>query len=217
MKKLAITLLCAVALVTLAKTQPTTKQYDLKDFDKVNLQKVNSDVTIKLGSSFAIEANGNSAILDKIEMKVENNQLVIIQESVDYKIWEQNRGSSITITMPEISVFTTNSNGDVTIGKFTGRYLRIKASGNGDVKLTGKQVDELDIEASGNGNVHTQKINADKVNVKKSGNGDVTISTKNTFTVSMAGNGDVVNYEKGQANITEKAGNGEVKNKKEVK
>jgi hypothetical protein len=221
MKKVQLFLVAVFALFTSTVTaqqlkgsgNKISKTVAYSNFDKVNISKLNGNVKIVLGKTFGITIEADDNLLEGIEVTQKNDVLLITQQLP--KGWQWMEGSSITVTvtMPEISKLYNSSNANVTVDSFIGRYIGIINEGNGDVDVNGTIVDELDIENYGNGNVTTSNIPAKKVKITKKGNGDVSIKTDNSFITSTAGNGDIINYGKGKANIISKSGNGEIEYK----
>ena len=116
----------------------------------------------------------------------------------------------IKISMPEISKLSNNSNANISINNFTGRYFGVENNGNGNVEIEGNVVDLLDIENNGNGDCNAKQIEAKEVNITKVGNGDVIIKTNANFKTKLAGNGDIINYGNGKAILLKQSGNGKV-------
>lgn len=186
-------------------------QSNYKNFDKIELNNINGSVDIQLGKAFSVDIKGLNNNDSSVTVKLENEYKLVIslKKGLGWEVMK-NINLKIKITMPEISKLFNNSNADISISNFLGRYLGIENNGNGNVYVSGTIVDVLDIANNGNGDCKTKEIVAKKVNITKTGNGDVVIKTNNAFEVKMSGNGDVVNYGKGIANILKQSGNGKV-------
>jgi hypothetical protein len=215
MKK-TMNILLAFSLLTIAAAAQTrgsgnviTKKYDFAAFDKVNVAGFNGSVQIKLGTTFSITVEADDNLINWIVVEKKEDVLKISQQAPPDS-WIMGGTFKVTITMPEISKLANSSNGDVSVDGFTGRYLGIDNNGNGDITLKGTKVDLLEVTANGNGDVNTKEISSGEVTIKKNGNGNINIRTEGRFKVEMNGNGDIVNYGKGRADIIQQSGNGDI-------
>jgi hypothetical protein len=198
-------------LTSLAQNKSVTQTFDIKDFDKVELNDLNGEVSIELGKPFGVAITIDSQALESIQLaKNAENKLTISFLKVKKENWYTKNTAKVAITMPEISKIYNNGNANIRIQSFIGRYLGIENGGNGDILLSGQVVDLLDIENAGNGNVKANNIEAKAVKVSKYGNGNVEIKTNQTFKAILAGNGDIINTGKGEAHIIKRNGNGKV-------
>jgi hypothetical protein len=208
--KSSLLLLVLFFVSQITKAQNDTKTYDLKDFDKVQIENVNGEVEIKLGKSYSITVSGKDNAPEQVQITKSEDKLLVKLDSKFVTDWKSRKVVKIKIVMPEISKLFNFSNADVSVQKFVGKYLGIENKGNGNVTIAGSVVDHIEISNNGNGNLETKNIISKKVDISKSGNGDVNIRTDNNFNVEMSGNGDIVNYGKGKAVLNKQSGTGKV-------
>ncbi len=118
-----------------------------------------------------IKLEGDSNILDKIEVKVEDNTLII----------KQKNGFN----------FSLNS-GSVTISFQAKNLQSIGLSGSGSITAKGTQnVDDFDVALSGSGDIDV-KVSAKHVSTAISGSGNIHVTGKsNSFEAGISGSGDV--------------------------
>lgn len=206
MKKIT-TLFFATFVILLSSAQV----YPYRDFDKVELNNINGSVDIEIGKDFNVEIMGLPIKSDLLSVEVlpEYKLVITIKKALSWEVMK-NINLKIKIVMPEISKLYNNSNANVSITNFIGRYIGIENNGNGNVNLQGSIVDLLDIENTGNGDCSTKSINAKQVTITKAGNGNVQIKTNEPFNAKLSGNGDVINYGKGKATVLKQSGNGQV-------
>ena len=163
MKKINTTII-ALCITIFSMAQ----QFNFKNFDKVQLNNINGSVDIEVGKEFNVEVKGlpkdNSLVT--VEIIKENCLAITLKKGLS---WDevQKINLKIKITMPEISKLYNNSNADVVVNKFTGRYFGIENNGNGNTTIKGKNVDELEIANNGNGNTNAKQIEAKKVTATK--------------------------------------------------
>jgi Putative auto-transporter adhesin, head GIN domain len=212
MKKNKSSLLVFALLFVLqiTKAQEGSKTYDFKNFDKVQIENINGEVEIELGKSFSIIVSGNNNAQEQVQISKTEDKLLVKVDNQFVSDWKNRKIVKIKIQMPEISKLYNFSNADVSVQKFTGRYVGIENKGNGNVVIAGSIVDLMELKNNGNGNIETKSIVSKKVTISKSGNGDVNIQTDSNFSVEMSGNGDIVNYGEGKAIVNEQSGNGKV-------
>lgn len=196
-----------------AQNQHLTKTFDIKDFDKLILDNINGKVNIEVGKPFSISITMGSQDFENLQIEKGAEYRLKIALAKKKGGWYEENEAKIIITMPEISKLYNNSNANVSIANIEGRYVGIENNSNGNVSLNGKIVDLLDIENTGNGDVRAKNIEAKEVNVSKYGNGNVEIKTNQTFKAKLAGNGDIVNFGKGEAIIIKQSGNGKAINR----
>ncbi len=210
MKKVtSLILIIALFFVShITKAQNDTKSYDFKDFNKVQIENINGVIEIELGKLYSVTVSGNYNAQEQVQITKSEDKLLVTLNSTFVTDWKKRKVVTVKIVMPEISNLYNFSNADVTIQKFAGNYLEVENKGNGNVSVTGSVVNFIDIKNNGNGNIETKNIVSKKVGIYKSGNGDVNIRTDANFNVTLAGNGDIVNFGKGKAIIDKQTGTG---------
>jgi hypothetical protein len=147
-------------------------------------------VIIRRGSEFAISASASRALLDKLDISVEDNSLRIGRER---GINSGNLGTAvITVTMPRLSNIVLAGSGEVQAERLDGGDASVTLAGSGDLTVRDAGVDDADITLAGSGNmVLAGRANAAKVTV--AGSGNITAPTFGAYTadVTVAGSGNV--------------------------
>lgn len=195
----------------ISNAQNESIKYEIKEFDKVQIEGVNGEIEIILGKPFAISVFGKENIQNQFEIFKAEDKLIIRMKSSKANNYQNN--TKVKVEMPEISKLYNFSNADVSVREFIGRYLGIENKGNGNISVVGSNVDFIEIKNDGNGNINTKEIFSKKVDISKTGNGDVYIKTNSSFNVDMSGNGDIVNFGNGKAFIKTKSGTGRILNR----
>lgn len=210
MKKVKTSIIILFFVAQIAKSQNNSKNYDFKDFDKVQIENINGEIEIELGKKYALTVSGGDNAQQQVQIVKAEDKLVVILNANYVANRKDQKPAKIKIMMPEISKLYNSSNADVIVKNFVGRYVGIENNGNGNLSLIGSFVNFIEIKNNGNGNLETKNITSKKANIFKTGNGDVTIKTDTDFNVEMNGNGDIVNYGKGKAIIKKQSGTGKV-------
>lgn len=214
----ALLLLLVCTCTIQAQNRPLTgsgkiaeQTYPLNGFDKLHLENLAGRVEVEIGRPFSVSIAIDDNLQPLLQTGVLNGVLkVALKGNERNKLYIENTGIVVKISMPEISVLEHTGNSQLTVNGITGRYFRIKNTGNGNARVTGA-IDELDIIKTGNGDINARYLVAKMVKLTTEGNGDVTINTNARFTASLSGNGNVTNYGTGTAAASQVTGNGNIR------
>jgi hypothetical protein len=181
------------------------------------------DVIIKEGNQDGnIQLEGESNILEKIEVKVENGKLILKQKpGFNFR---SSRNVTITFNAQNLTSIGLSGSGSVTtegvqksenlnIGLSGSGDMDIKSStanltagisGSGNISLDGN-TENLEIGISGSGDVHAYDLKSRNVEVGISGSGNSEVYADGSLNASIAGSGDVY-YKGNPQNINAKSG-----------
>ena len=186
-----------------------------------------STVYIEQGISHKLVIEAPQKELEKIEVSVKDDKLIIKPENYGDKIAADVR---IYITSPEYEVIGIAGSVELfTEGEIKSDELELKISGSGEMNFHELMVEELELKISGSGkalmkgngeeqeisiagsgSVDAENFEVEEAEVKISGSGNCTISANGELEVSIAGSGKVL-Y-KGNPEVESRiAGSGSVK------
>lgn len=190
--------------------QPSGKRvvrnYDLKDFTAVQLVGPD-DVAVVHGADFAVRAEGDSAVLDLLEIKVSGNELQISRKS-GYSV--RNGGDvKVTVTLPKLTAISSTGSGDmdvdrgegdfdaeltgagdIRIGTLAAGQAKLSLTGAGDISVGGGSAQSLKASILGPGNIDAAGFTASSASVSITGPGDVRATVKGPAAVSIMGPGN---------------------------
>jgi len=186
-----------------------TRSYDVNGFTGVDLRG-SDDVDVAVGPAFSVKAEGDSALLEELEITVSNGTLRIGRKGHDGWNWSNSdQGLRIHVTMPSINSASVAGSGDLKVDRTSGSFkgaiggsgnLTVAAIGGGDVDLAiGGSGDltvsgtaaRLSASVAGSGDIDAKGLTATSASVSVVGSGNITATVNGNAAVNIAGSGDV--------------------------
>ncbi len=190
------------------------KSYNIRDFDKINLEDLDGKIEVEIGKTFSIKIEIDENLESLLHVGKDEKEGVLtigLQGNASNKLYVEDTRIKVKVTMPEASVIQHRGNSNLHVTGVIGRYFRLENAGNGDVLLQGN-IDELDIKKNGNGEVKAQSLVAKTAKVKSYGNGNVRVNVQISLTAHGSGNNSVMQFGPGRIEpISGIIGNGEVR------
>lgn len=204
-----------------------SRDYPVSGFTAVDLTG-SDDVDVRIGSSFAVHAEGPSDVLDRLKIERDGDTLKIGRKSGNLITIGRSRDAKITVTMPAISGASATGSGSLRIERAAGDYFKGSATGSGeldiaalavrngefsitgsgDIKASGK-ADSLNMSVAGSGDIDAKGVQASAATVTVMGSGSVTATVNGSASVKTMGSGDV-DLGPGARCAIEKLGSGDV-------
>lgn len=152
---------------------------------------ISGNVQYRQDSVHKVEIQAQQNILDVIETRVMNNELVIkFKNSVKVKDHEP---INVFISSPSMTSLGLSGSGSLSaLGSFNSQHLRLRLSGSGNLTVQNIVTGNIDAAISGSGNIKVLSGSAASETLEISGSGDmdfkeVAVATANTKT-SGSGN-----------------------------
>ncbi len=202
----------------------TTRTFAARDFSSVDLRGGDT-VNITAGPDYAIRAEGDSDMLDRLDIRRDGTTLRIGRQS---GISVRSTPVRIHVTMPAIHQATVAGSGDLLIDRVRGDFVGTVA-GSGDMKIAvlnggtttfdvggsgsivaAGTVDRLSLSVAGSGDIDASRLRATGADVSIAGSGDVMANVTGPATVSMVGSGSAT-LGRGARCTVSKAGSGKVR------
>ena len=190
--KISTALLLFVLSISAAIAQ-TRETKDVSTFTKISFR-VSGKLHLKQGSPQKVEIEGKKDALEKIEVEVEGNRLVIKREGngwMDWSFGDDDDKVNVYVTVKDIEGLSVSGSGDlIGQGKITSSDLDLNVSGSGLLQLEADVSGDLEADVSGSGEI-VLKGSCRNYDSDVSGSGridlDVAISEKASFGVSGSG------------------------------
>jgi hypothetical protein len=204
-----------------------TKTVKTADYEKIK-GKSSIDIILVSGKEGDITVKAESNIIDKVEIELKGNTLVIGFED-GYSI-STTKGVTVTIPVEEVNGLSMSGSGSIIsktslkskkmdiavagsgdiITPTESQNLTISIAGSGDVKVSGR-TENLKASVAGSGDINAIELKANAVNASIAGSGDISIYCDNAeLNVSIAGSGDLKYKGKVNKLASKVAGSGDV-------
>jgi Putative auto-transporter adhesin, head GIN domain len=183
---------------SITKTQP---------FEK--LSAVGPDnVIFNVGESFQISASGDADAIKKIRYIIEDGTIKIGR--INGKWSGYDKGATIRVTAPALSMislagsgdvtadrvssdnasFSVAGSGDLTVGSVTSKSAELSVAGSGNMKISGKS-DKASYSVAGSGDIDASNLSSVDVDISLAGSGNVNVLATGEVSASIVGSGDV--------------------------
>jgi len=200
---------CSMAVDGAAASGPvSSRDFPISGFTAVDLAGSDS-VQVRVGSAFAVHAEGPEQTLDRLEI-TRNGDTLKISHKPSFGFHWGGKGARIVVTMPAIRSARVTGSGDLSVDHVAADSFTASASGSGslnigaldvktgdfslagsgDIKASGRATD-LSMSVSGSGDIAARGVQVSHARVSVVGSGDVTATVNGTANVHIVGSGDV--------------------------
>ncbi|GAA4708712.1 DUF2807 domain-containing protein [Sphingomonas lutea] len=155
------------------------------------------DVDVKTGGQPSVSARGNQNLIDKLEVEVRGDTLVVRPKKGRNWFgggnWNIGGKGALTISVPMIRAATLAGAGDMNINAVRGDEFEGQIAGAGDLRVDSIEVGRLKLGIAGSGGVNARGGKARRAEYSIAGSGDVDAGALATedLEVSIAGSGGI--------------------------
>lgn len=148
-------LLTLVLLVAALPAAAATRTYTIGSFDRIRVSGP-FEVRLVAGASPHARAEGDSDVLDQVEVEVNGGTLTV---SMGINGWGE-RGAApsavpvVILSTPRLESATVNGGGRLTIENMEGQALKLMVTGSGVIETTGLNARRLEATVVGTGALH---------------------------------------------------------------
>jgi hypothetical protein len=182
----------ALALVSLTAAVPALaaeRSFPVGNFTGVTLSG-SPDVEVRTGVATSVVAQGEAADLDRLDIRVEGDRLVIATKPGSWN-WSARRGVRVRVGMQAVSGAAISGAGTMSVDRVAGPFSA-RISGSGDMRLPSVDSETLTLATSGSGDMTVAgRCGAGTVSVTGSGNIDAGGLTCRTLAATVTGSGDI--------------------------
>ena len=221
---------CSMGGASESKHQMGSRDFQVGAFDKVSLAG-SPNVIVTVGGAPSVRAEGDTALLDKLEIEVVNGTLRIGYKKGNWSFgWSKDRGPvTIRVSAPSLTGAEIAGSGDMKIDKVTGGDFKGEIAGSGEIELGSLQArnasfaiagsggvtaagraDTADFSIAGSGDVRAAGLEVKRAKVSIAGSGNVEAKAMETADISIMGSGDVVISGTAKCNVN-KMGSGDAR------
>lgn len=186
------------------------RSYAARDFTRVELRG-SDDVEISTGADFAIRAEGDTAILDKLEIRIDGDKLIVGRKDRTGWNWDGRDDGDVRIlvSMPTIRSGSLGGAGDLTINRTTGDFdgdlagsgdltigimqggrASFSLAGSGTIAASGR-IERFDLSIAGSGDFNAAGLSANGADITIAGSGNTRARVNGDASVTILGSGDV--------------------------
>lgn len=195
-----------------ASGQSGRRDFQVGAFDRVELAG-SQNVIVTVGGAPSAYAEGDTGLMERLEVKVENGVLKIGQKKGKWSFgWSKDRGPiTVHVTAPSIRGAEVAGSGDMRIDKvqadsfeasiagsgeldvasLRAKDTRFSIAGSGGVSAAGA-AESTSISIAGSGDVRAGGLEVKRAKVAIAGSGNVEAKAMETADISIMGSGDVV-------------------------
>jgi hypothetical protein len=187
------------------------RSYQVGSFDRVSLAG-STNVVVSVGAAPSVRAEGDSELLERLEVKVENGELIIGTRKGKWSMGFNHDRAAVTVyvTAPALAAASISGSGDMKIDKVEGGKFTASIGGSGDLDIASLRVgaaafsiagsggirgagtaETATISVAGSGDVRLEGLEARRASVSVVGSGDVRAKAMETAEISVTGSGDV--------------------------
>lgn len=202
------TSLAILFALTAAPALAAERNFPVSDFDQVVLSG-STNVEVTTGGRLSVVAEGADADLDRMDIRVDGNRLLIGTKRGNWT-WSSRNGVKVRVSVPNLSGAVISGSGEMDInrvrGPFSGRVsgsgdlsvasveatsLNLAISGSGDIDIGGGRCTTGSFATTGSGDIDAGKVRCETVTATVTGSGNIDGQATQTATLKVTGSGNV--------------------------
>ncbi|HET9640874.1 MAG TPA: head GIN domain-containing protein [Allosphingosinicella sp.] len=203
---------CSAGGASESSGQRGSRDFQVGAFDKISLSG-SSNVIVTVGGSPSVRAEGDAALLEKLEIKVENGTLHVGYKKGNWSFgWRKDHGPvTVHVSAPSLTGAEVAGSGDMKIDKVEGGDFVGEIAGSGEIQLASLRARKASFaiagsggvtasgtaetgqfEIAGSGDIHAGGLQVKSAKVSVAGSGNVETQATESASVDIMGSGDVV-------------------------
>jgi hypothetical protein len=172
--------------------QRVERNFDVAGFDRVALAGPHN-VVVTVGGAHSVRAEGDSKLIERLEVTVEGGELKIGSKQRTNIGWSSNRQAlTIYVTAPTLAGAAVAGSGDLKVDRVEGKSFAASIGGSGNIDLASVKVEEAAFAIGGSGNIKAVgTAGTSAASIGGSGDLDLGQLATRQSKVSIAGSGNV--------------------------
>jgi hypothetical protein len=145
---------CSMGEASENEGQRGTRNFQVGAFDKISLTG-SPNVIVTVGGAPSVRADGDSRLIEKLEVKVENGVLRIGYKKGNWSLgWRKGHGPvTVHVSAPSLSGAEVAGSGDMKIDKIEGGDFAGEIAGSGEIQLASLRARKASFSIAGSGGV----------------------------------------------------------------
>ncbi|HEX8064427.1 MAG TPA: head GIN domain-containing protein [Allosphingosinicella sp.] len=221
---------CSAGGATTSSGQKGSRDFTVGAFEKISLTG-SSNVVVTVGGAPSVRAEGDTALLEKLEIRVENGTLQIGYKKGNWSFgWRKDHGPvTVHVSAPSLTGAEVAGSGDMKIDKIEGGDFAGEIAGSGEIQLASLRArnasfsiagsggvtangsaETADFEIAGSGDVRAGGLQVKRAKVSIAGSGNVETMATESANIDIMGSGDAIVTGGGKCSVN-KMGSGDVR------
>lgn len=203
---------CSAGGATETSGRKGSRDFQVGAFEQISLTG-SSNVVVTVGGAPSVRAEGDTALLEKLEIRVENGTLRIGYKKGNWSFgWRKDHGPvTVHVTAPSLTGAEVAGSGDMKIDKVEGGDFKGEIAGSGEIQLASLRArnasfaiagsggvtatgtaETADFDIAGSGDVNAGGLRVKRAKVSIAGSGNVETQATETANVDIMGSGDAI-------------------------
>jgi hypothetical protein len=203
---------CSMGEASESEGQAGSRNFQVGAFDKISLLG-SPNVIVTVGGAPSVRAEGDTRLLEKLEVKVENGTLQVGYKKGNWSLgWRKDHGPvTVHVSVPSLTGAEVAGSGDMKIDKVEGGDFAGEIAGSGEIELASLRArnasfaiagsggvtasgtaETADFSIAGSGDVRAAGLQVKRAKVSIAGSGNVETKATESANVDIMGSGDVV-------------------------
>lgn len=182
-----------------------SKNYSVGNFSAIEVAGP-YDVEVRTGSNPSVSAQGSERLLERTEVQVRGDKLVIHPEHQAgwfHWGWSSHGKAHFVVTVPQLNAATIAGSGDIRVDKVSGQDFEGTVAGSGDLSIGSLTVQQLKLSIAGSGGMKgAGSAQSAKYDIAGSGDIDAANVQTQSLEATIAGSGGIKARATGNANIS---------------
>lgn len=152
------------------------------------------DVIVTVGGAPSIRAEGDSKLIDQLDIQVVNGTLRVGTKKDGHMSWfsSDERKVVVHVSVPRLTGASIAGSGDLKVDKVEGSSFSASVAGSGDLEIGSLRVDQANFAIAGSGDIEAAG-SAGTIEASIAGSGDIDIAglESRQASASIVGSGDI--------------------------